>query len=147
MTTDGDYIQLTVIKVSQNRMENVMKHIGSRIRSLRISQRLTQGELANKLGISPSTVGMYEQGRRQPDGEMLVKLCEVFSVSTDSLLGVGEPCLEATDIIKEMSNRIRFDKGIMLNGVPMSVEDREKLLDAIEVATRVMLEKRTQGQS
>lgn len=124
-----------------------MKQIGSRIRILRNSKGLTQGELGKLLGVSPSTVGMYEQGRRQPDGEMLVKLCEVFSVSTDSLLGVLEPTREATDIIKEMSNRIRCDEGLMLNGAPMSAEDREKLLDAIEVATRVMLEKRSQGQA
>ena len=122
-----------------------MKYIGSRIRKLRISQGLTQGELGRLLGVSPSTVGMYEQGRRQPDSTMLVKLCEVFSVSTDSLLGICETTMEATDIIRAMSNRIRCDKGIMLNGAPMSAEDREKLLDAIEVATRVMLGKRDQG--
>ncbi len=125
-----------------NRMENIMKQIGSRIRKLRNAQGWTQGELAEKLEISPSTVGMYEQGRRKPDGEMLVKLCEVFSVSTDSLLGVSEPTREATDIIKEMSDRIRRDKGIMLNGAPMSEVDREKLLDAIEFATGVMLAKK-----
>lgn len=124
-----------------------MKNIGSRIRNLRKSRGWTQGELAKKLEISASTVGMYEQGRRQPDGEMLVRLCEVFSVSTDSLLGVSEPAREATDIIEEMSNRIRCDKGLMLNGAPMSEEDREKLLDAIEVATRVMLGKRGHGQA
>ena len=119
-----------------------MNKIGDRIRKLRISKRMTQGELAKELGVSPSTVGMYEQGRRQPDGEMLIKLCEIFSVTADSLLGVSEEPLEATEIIKVMSDRIRCDKGIMLNGAPMSVEDREKLLDAIEVATRVMLNKK-----
>lgn len=46
--------------------------------------------IAEKLGISPSTVGMYEQGRREPSAEMLVRLAEAFSVSTDFLL-TGSP--------------------------------------------------------
>ena len=120
-----------------------MNGTGQKIRTLRISKGLTQGALAKLLGVSPSTVGMYEQGRRKPDGNMLIKLCEVFSVTSDSLLGVGEPSHEAVDIINEMSDRIRSDKGIMLNGAPMSVADREKLLDAIEFATKLMLAKKS----
>ena len=78
---------------------------------------------------------------------MLVKIGSVFSVTTDSLLGVSKLSSEATDIITEMRDRIMHGSGIMLNGMPMSMEDREKLLDAIEVATRVMIaekEKRDQ---
>ena len=86
-------------------------------------------------------------GHRSPDNEMLVKIGSVFSVTTDSLLGVSKLSSEATDIITEMRDRIMHGSGIMLNGMPMSMEDREKLLDAIEVATRVMIaekEKRDQ---
>jgi hypothetical protein len=52
---------------------------------------------------------------------------------------MSETACEAVDLIKEMSNRIRWDRGIMLNGAPMSDRDREKLLNAIEVATQVMI--------
>ena len=38
--------------------------LGARIAALRRQAGMNQGELAKKLGISPSTVGMYEQGRR-----------------------------------------------------------------------------------
>ncbi len=119
-----------------------MSHIGERIRKLRISAGMTQGELGKRLGIKASAVGMYERGCRKPDGEMLVKICEVFHVSSDSLLGMSEPSCEAVDIIKEMSNRIRWDRGVLLNGMPMSAEDREKLLNAIEVATEIMMSQR-----
>lgn len=116
-----------------------MNHIGDRIRKLRMAAGLTQGELGKMLNIKPSTVGMYERGCRRPDGEMVVKICEAFHVSSDSLLGMSETACEAVDLIKEMSNRIRWDRGIMLNGAPMSDRDREKLLNAIEVATQVMI--------
>lgn len=111
-----------------------MNGTGKRIKALRVEKKMSQKELAEVLGVSPSTIGMYEQGRRNPDGNMIVKLCEVFSVSSDSLLGVGESSKDASDIIREISERIRSDKGITLNGAPLSVEGRERLLDAIELA-------------
>ena len=116
-----------------------MNNIGERIKKLRKAAGMTQQQLAAMLGVSTSTVGMYEHNRRSPDNEMLVKIGKVFSVTTDSLLGVSELSSAATDIITEMRQRIRYGNGILLNGVPMSTEDREKLLNAIEVATKVML--------
>ena len=54
---------------------------------------LSQAELAQKLQCSASAVGMYEQGRREPALDTLVRLSEVFSVSTDFLLTgtAGDP--------------------------------------------------------
>ena len=118
-----------------------MSDIGERIKRLRLAKKMTQSDLGKRLGVSTSTVGMYERGQRSPDNEMLIKFSKVFSVSIDSLLGVRELSNEATDIITEMKDRILNCDDIMLNGVPMSMEDREKLLDAIEVATKVMISK------
>ena len=47
---------------------------------------MSQEQLANKLNISPSTVGMYETAKRQPDNEMVTKIANLFNVSTDYLL-------------------------------------------------------------
>ena len=60
--------------------------IGPRIAALRRSAGWSQAELAKQLQVSPSTVGMYEQGRREPAGEILVALGKLFGVSTDYLL-------------------------------------------------------------
>ncbi len=120
-----------------------MKQTGEKIKKLRISAGLTQSQLAKKLGVSTSTVGMYEQGRRKPDGTMLIKLCDVFSVTADSLLGVSAPLCEAADIIREVSERFRNDRNIMLNGVPMSTEDRERLLSVIEATANAVLSKKS----
>ena len=60
--------------------------IGPRIAALRKDAGMSQAELARKLGISPSAVGMYEQGRREPSADTLVQLSKLFRVSTDYLL-------------------------------------------------------------
>lgn len=60
--------------------------LGERICLLRQRQGWSQAELAKKLSISPSTVGMYEQGRREPSLSSLVQLSRAFGVSADYLL-------------------------------------------------------------
>lgn len=62
--------------------------VADNIKTLRISKDLTQKDLADLLGVVPSTIGMYEQGRRIPDLEAIIKLAGIFEISTDSLLGV-----------------------------------------------------------
>lgn len=54
---------------------------------LRKSQNLSQKELSEKIGVSRSTIGMYETGEREPDFETLEALADVFNVNMDTLLG------------------------------------------------------------
>ncbi len=60
--------------------------LGARIAALRLEKGLSQAELAERLKISPSAVGMYEQGRREPSAGLLVALAGELGVSTDFLL-------------------------------------------------------------
>lgn len=60
--------------------------LGARIAALRRAQGWSQSELARRLQVSPSAVGMYEQGRREPAAEVLVRLSREFGVSVDYLL-------------------------------------------------------------
>ena len=68
--------------------------LGERIGVLRRAQGLSQAELAGLLKISPSTMGMYEQGRREPSLQTVVELARYLSVSTDFLL-TGQAATEA----------------------------------------------------
>ena len=61
--------------------------LGENLRKAREEKGLTQAEVAKLLDISASTIGMYEQGRRDPDTDTLKKLAELYEVSTDYLLG------------------------------------------------------------
>ena len=57
---------------------------------------MSQVELANILGVSKQSVSNWENDNIQPSVEMLVKLADVFSVSTDFLLGRTQ--MEAIDV-------------------------------------------------
>lgn len=67
--------------------------LGARIAALRHSAGWSQAELARRLQISASAVGMYEQGRREPAAELLVAMASLFGVSVDYLL-TGKPDTE-----------------------------------------------------
>ena len=60
---------------------------GQNLKKLRTSKNLSQSKLSKILGISSSTIGMYEQGRRFPDQTILTKIADFFDVPTDYLLG------------------------------------------------------------
>ena len=64
--------------------------LGPRIAVLRRQAGWSQGELARLLKVSPSAVGMYEQGRREPSAQLLVDLSRLFGVTVDYLL-TGKP--------------------------------------------------------
>ncbi|MDQ0091617.1 transcriptional regulator with XRE-family HTH domain [Paenibacillus anaericanus] len=61
--------------------------LGKRIAELRIKRNWGQIDLAQKIGMSTSTVGMWETGKRDPSTEMIGKLATLFCVTVDYLLG------------------------------------------------------------
>lgn len=58
-----------------------------RIKELRISQGLTQQEVANRLNIERTSYARYESGSREPDVATLIAMADLFQVSLDYLCG------------------------------------------------------------
>lgn len=80
--------------------------LGQRIASLRQSYGMSQAELARRLHISPSAVGMYEQGRREPSVDTLIALSGEFGVSLDYLVaGRMETVRDVTALHKLLEDR------------------------------------------
>lgn len=82
------YIPFQHILCYSNNIEGVITLFGNRLKKLRRESKMTQSDLAKLLDIAASTIGMYEQGRRNPDTKTLTILAEHFNVSVDYLLGI-----------------------------------------------------------
>ena len=70
-----------------------MNNLGKRLKQLRKKKGLTQEELGKPFNLGKSTISQYESGTSRPDYNTLQKLADVFTVSTDYLLGhtvIGE---------------------------------------------------------
>ena len=81
--------------------------LGENLAALRLRRGMTQKELARRLGVSPSAVGMYEQGRRQPGPEMLLRLAAVLGTDVNGLLAPArtEAAAEVTALDEAMMLR------------------------------------------
>ena len=64
-----------------------MEKITLRIRELRKERKLTQTQLAELLATTQDTISLWELGKSYPDLPSLVRLCDIFDVSADYLLG------------------------------------------------------------
>ncbi|EAH2945282.1 TPA_asm: helix-turn-helix domain-containing protein [Listeria monocytogenes] len=60
---------------------------GNRLKQLRKNNNKTQEDISKILGISRGAYSHIENGRNEPDMETIVKLANIFGVSTDYLLG------------------------------------------------------------
>ena len=76
--------------------------LANRIMLLRRAMGLSQQQLAQKLSISPSALGMYEQSRRTPSLDTLVSMSKIFNVSLGYLITGSEftPNSTALDLPK-----------------------------------------------
>lgn len=63
-----------------------MNRFSFNLKSIRVRCGLTQQELSDKIGVSKSTISMYENGNRTPDMETLLHLAKLFNVSIDALI-------------------------------------------------------------
>lgn len=112
-----------------------MAKFSTRIRELRTQHDMTQLELADKIGVHKQTISQYERGVRSPDYGTLRKLCDVFDVSSDYLLGT-EIVFEQDDKVKEEKVRIPV-YGEVAAGIPMEmIEDIEDYEDIPKAMTR-----------
>ncbi|WP_082759869.1 helix-turn-helix domain-containing protein [Abyssisolibacter fermentans] len=105
---------------------------GTKLKDLRKKYNFTQKDLAEKLGLTPAAIGLYEQGRRTPDVELIVKIAKIFDISTDYLLidSDTKPAI-IPDELKELGVQyIALAKSFKDNEIPP--EDVEKLLKVIK---------------
>lgn len=145
-----------------------MAEIKDRIILLRQEKNMTQGELAKALNMAPSSIGMYEQGRRKPSYELLEKISDYFNVDMDYLMGRSdiknryqaglkydweeEPTKPIDPIIEEYKlddyelaeyNKILNMNMLMFNDKELSEEGKEKLQIALkEVFVEELLKRR-----
>ncbi len=98
--------------------------IGEQIQNLRVQKGLTQERLAEMLEVSRQSISKWELGQAIPDVEKIIRMSELFNVSTDTLL-----LRNAED---EQTNKNSLHLGsiyLIVKDFERSVEFYEKFLD------------------
>lgn len=77
--------------------------LGQRIKAARKKQKMTQKELASKLGLATGTIQQYELDKRQPRLEQIQALASALNTSLEDLLGIFEDLdLNSSDSLEEV---------------------------------------------
>lgn len=66
----------------------MLENLGDKLKTLRVNNQLTRKQVAELIGVSVSTIGLYESNERLPSIPVLVKLASQYKTSVDYLLNI-----------------------------------------------------------
>lgn len=110
-----------------------MKEMKDVLKDLREEKNLSQMQLATKLNLSVSAIGMYESGKRIPRPEILETFADFYNVDMDYLFGRTMVRNKMRDF-KGLSTKQGAAINLICNSIQnMSDEEIDKMLDMLNV--------------
>lgn len=82
----------------------IMKQLGNRIYTKRKALKITQSELAEKVGVSPQMISNLETGKKAIRPANLYNICKALDLSTDYALAGEEDNNEINKIMNRLSS-------------------------------------------
>ena len=98
-----------------------------RLKEARKAAGLTMKELGQRVGVTESTVSLYESGKREPSQSVLKAMAEVLEVSVDFLLEVEEKPVQFSDFTYAMHGA---EQDLTENDKQILLQMAQKLADA-----------------
>lgn len=86
--------------------ENMLKAMGERIYNRRKALKLTQDELAERVGVSTQMISNLELGKKAIRPENLVKICRILDISADYILTGCTANLSENHVSQKLIDRI-----------------------------------------
>lgn len=110
--------------------------IGDKIKKLREENGLMQQDVCNTLDIEQSTLANYENNRRVPKTDILIKIANYYGVSLDFLVGMTDNRFNSYKGCLKDLNKFLQQSEIIFDGdtYKLTDEDRDLILKALEVA-------------
>ena len=110
--------------------------LGSRVRTLRLQNKMTQAQLGDRLGVTDKAVSKWERDLSYPDIALFPKLAEVLRVTVNDLLRECGDGYRPTNLLHvfEMSRDVRIPLHIILGFVEIAKNN----LDDPEVLQRYL---------
>ena len=72
-------------------MSNRVSQLATRLKELRRARGLTQRDMAKQFRLSDVGYGAWERGDTEPSIDNVIRLCQFFGCTADSLIGLAPP--------------------------------------------------------
>lgn len=106
--------------------------IGKNIKAIRVSQKIEQKELANRLHISNKTVSSWECDRTEPNIGMFEKIAEALNVTKTELLE-GKRKINDSIVFADTKGTKKKNKVIVVEGLEALTDEESRLLQMFRV--------------
>lgn len=132
-------------------------NVSNTIINLREQKNISQVELSELMNLNKNVMGRIERGERPLRDNEILKLAQIFNVSTDLILGKQDvndtleeenywSYVEQTekDVAKQIENlidRVEEETDLYFYGEPITTDERRLLAGVLEVGVRVAKEK------
>jgi len=103
------------------KLNAVDTHVGSRVRSLRLQMKMSQSDLADKLGITFQQIQKYEKGTNRISSSRLHQIAGIFGVSAPYFF--EDPLTNASPV-EDPLDTVAFDQFCSQPDQPRSTQDR-----------------------
>lgn len=123
-------------------------YIGENITYLRNRKGLTQGQLADELGLKRTNIAGYETGKAMPPIEALVKIAQYFAVSLDEIV-LKRFESQYKEIVDSVINQVLAERGVTLSpfnmgrlvneAVATASKSEGEIEEVLRVATNIHL--------
>ena len=84
--------------------------IGNRLKALRKERKLTLKQVGDAIGVTATSIHSYEKESRKPSHDMIQKLAQFYSTTSDAIIGTGNE-LNLNALLK--SEKLHWD-GVLL---------------------------------
>lgn len=85
----------------------MFENLASKLKTLRINCKLSRKQVAERIGVTASMIGLYETGERLPSLPVIVKLATQYKVSVDYLLDCNTKSTDTLSLDGLTDNQIK----------------------------------------
>lgn len=103
--------------------KDAFDNLGTKIRQLRIRQKMTQSEVAEALNVTPGYISNVENDRTAMSLHILIYYAKLTGLSLDELIGEVLPAYKPTALYNQLKEEI----------AGLSTDEQEKLLKTLRL--------------
>lgn len=118
-----------------------MPNFNTQLRALRQEAGLSQQEFANRMGLSKSSINMYERGEREPSLDTLDRIASFFGCDIDYLLGKSDIKKKPTMTVKRKVTAVLAQNIIHYRKTRSLTQEQFSTLLGVDIKTAQEIEK------
>lgn len=118
------------------------------LKKARENAGMTQAQAAEAIGVSDGTYKNYEQGKREPNGDKMVIIANIFNVTTDYLLGRpdAKPPKDTVDLLASEKRFSELEEELLRKYMELPHEARQAVVQFLNDATVKAMQRKAESK-